>query len=320
MSLSRSDPTLRAAPSSRAQGIGFVVASAIAFGAMAILARVAFASGVDIPTLLALRFAIAAACLCMLVAMRNIALPRGRNLGAAVLLGGVGYGGQAATFFIALTLAPAGLVALLLYLHPALVAILAWLFLREPVTRAKLVALLIALTGMFLTVAPALNAQAGSAWPALPLGIAFGLAAAAIYAVYIVIGMRLTTRMHPLALSTVVVSSAAAVFVAAAAMEGPRFPGTVQGWAAVIGIALVSTVAAITLFFAGLARIGPTQAATLSSIEPVVTVLLAASLLGERIGIVQLLGGGLIVGAVLLLARAPAPAVSDGLRTRSGPD
>jgi hypothetical protein len=38
-------------------GIACVVASAAAFGAMAILARIAYASGVDTPTLLALRFA-----------------------------------------------------------------------------------------------------------------------------------------------------------------------------------------------------------------------------------------------------------------------
>ncbi len=46
------------------------------------------------------------------------------SLGALVLLGALGYGGQAFSFFTALTLAPAGVVALLLYLHPALVALL----------------------------------------------------------------------------------------------------------------------------------------------------------------------------------------------------
>ena len=113
-------------------------------------------------------------------------------------------------------------------------------------------------------------------------------------------------RVAPLALSTVVVASAAVVFIAAAAIQGPALPHSVIGWAAVTGIALVSTVAAITLFFAGLARIGPTRASTLSTIEPVFTVILAALLLGERIEPIQLGGGALILGAVLLLARAPA--------------
>ena len=72
-----------------------------------------------------------------------------------------------------------------------------------------------------------------------------------------------------------------------------------------MAIALVSTVLAISLFFAGLARVGPTRAATLSTVEPVVTIALAALVLGERIAAVQLAGGALILGAVLLLARAP---------------
>jgi len=298
------DPAPAHRPGGRTLGIACIVASALAFGAMAILARIAYADGVDIPTLLALRFAIAAACLVAIARVRNVTLPRGRDLAAVTALGGAGYGGQAATFFIALTLAPAGLVALLLYLHPALVALLAALFLREPMTAVKLAALGVALAGMTLTVAPALAASGAQAYPRLPIGIAFGLAAAAIYSVYIVAGTRLTERIAPLALSTVVVASAAVVFVVAAVVNGPVFPRSLAGWAAITGIALVSTVAAITLFFAGLARIGPTQASTLSTIEPVFTVALAAGFLGERIGAIQAAGGALILAAVVILARS----------------
>ena len=298
------DPARAHRPDQRALGIACIVASALAFGAMAILARIAYADGVDTPTLLALRFAIAAVCLVAIARARNVTLPRGRDLAAVAALGGAGYGSQAATFFVALTLAPAGLVALLLYLHPALVALLAALFLREPMTAVKLAALGVALAGMTLTVAPALAGTGMQAFPRLPAGIALGLAAAAIYSVYIVVGTRLAERVEPLALSTVVVASAAVVFVVVAVVNGPVFPRGMAGWAAVTGIALVSTVAAITLFFAGLARIGPTQASTLSTIEPVFTVALAAALLGERIGAVQAAGGALILAAVVILARA----------------
>jgi len=282
-------------------GIAAVLASALSFGAMAIFARRAYASGVDTTTLLALRFGIAAIAMAALVAVRGVALPRGRVLGGLVVLGALGYGGQAFTFFTALTLAPAGVVALLLYLHPALVALLAAGFLHERLTRWKLAALVLALLGMTLTVAPALAGGAGAASPA---GIAFGVAAAAIYAVYIVTGTRLGRHAAPLAMAAVVIASAAVVFVVAAAWRGPRWPQDAGGWAAVAAIALVSTVAAITLFFAGLERIGPVRASTLSTVEPLFTVALAALVLGETIAPVQLAGGGLILGAVVLLARA----------------
>ena len=299
----------------RLVGIAFIVASALAFGAMAILARVAYADGADIVTLLALRFSIAAACLAVIARLRRIELPRGRDLGAVAALGGLGYGGQAATFFTALTIAPAGLVALLLYLHPALVAVLAALLLHERMSVTKLVALVIALGGLTLTVAPALSGEFASAFPRLPLGIALGLAAAAIYSGYIIVATRLTERVSALALSTVVIASAAVVFGAAAMLIGPQFPRSLAGWAAALGIALVSTVAAITLFFAGLARVGPTRASTLSTVEPVFTIILAWMLLGERIGVLQAVGGVLILAAVVLLARAP----SDDRRIAAAP-
>jgi drug/metabolite transporter (DMT)-like permease len=288
----------------RVAGIGLIVASALAFGAMAILARFAYADGIDTATLLALRFSIAAACLAAIAHARGIALPRGRDLVAVALLGGIGYGGQAATFFTALTLAPAGVVALLLYLHPAVVAVLAAAFLHERMTAAKVAALGVALAGMTLTVAPALTGGGTQAFPNLPVGIALGIAAAAIYAVYIVIGTQLCARIAPLALSTVVVTSAAVVFVVVAALKGPELPHSATGWFAVTAIALLCTVAAITLFFAGLARIGPTQASTLSTVEPLFTVVLAATMLGERIAFVQIAGGALILAAVVMLARA----------------
>ncbi|MEN6298306.1 MAG: EamA family transporter, partial [Anaerolineaceae bacterium] len=53
----------------------------------------------------------------------------------------------------------------------------------------------------------------------------------------------------------------------------------------------------------GLKRIGPTNAAMLSTLEPVVTVILAAWLFSESLPPLSLLGGGLILVAVILLTR-----------------
>ena len=290
---------------SAATGTAFVVASAVAFGAMAILARVAFASGVDTPTLLALRFGIAAAAMLAIAIARRIPFPTGSTLGALFLLGALGYGGQAFSFFTALTLAPAGLCALLLYLHPALVALMAAVFLREKLTVVKLAALALALAGTVLTIAPALSSpQQMPANPGIATGIAFAIAAAVFYSLYIVVGSWLGRRVAAFPVSTIVIVSAAAVFIVASAARGPQWPQTPAGWMAVAAIALLSTVAAITLYFAGLKRIGPTRASTLSTLEPLVTVTLAAIVLGERIAPVQMAGGALILAAVVLLARA----------------
>jgi len=287
-------------------GIAFVVTSAVAFGAMAILARFAFASGVDTATLLALRFALAAIVMLVLLRARGLSLPRGSTLGVLMALGAAGYGGQAICYFTALRLAPAGLAALLLYLHPALVAVLAAVFLHERLTATKLVALAVALAGTALTVAPAIGGDALALAPNVLAGIGFAVASAAFYAVYIVVAAWIGRRADALPMSTVVIASAAALFVIVTLMRGPQWPGTAGGWLAVAGIALLSTVLAITLYFAGLERIGPVRASTLSTVEPLCTVILAGWVLDESIAPVQLAGGALILAAAVLIARARA--------------
>jgi drug/metabolite transporter (DMT)-like permease len=77
---------------------------------------------------------------------------------------------------------------------------------------------------------------------------------------------------------------------------------TATGWGWLLSLAVVSTVVAVSLFFAGLKRVGPTSAAILSTAEPVVTVILAFLVFGELLGPLQLLGGALVIVAVLVLA------------------
>jgi len=86
-------------------------------------------------------------------------------------------------------------------------------------------------------------------------------------------------------------------------VKGFHPPGTGTGWFAVFAIALVCTVLAILFFFEGLERVGAVRASVFSTLEPVFTILLAALTLGETITPTRVLGGALIVGAVLLLAR-----------------
>jgi len=95
-----------------------------------------------------------------------------------------------------------------------------------------------------------------------------------------------------------------------ALFQGPSFPTTALGWGAIVSIALISTVLAIVTFFAGLERVGPTNASTLSTFEPLVTVLLAMLFLHETIVPLQIIGGGLILAAVILLARSEARTTS----------
>lgn len=284
---------------SRTAGVLLVAVSAASFGAMAIFARQAYDGGADIIAVLFLRFLIAAACMALLMRLRRQPWPRGRVLAGLVAMGGIGYVGQSLSFFTALTLASASLVALLLYAYPAIVTVLSAVLFGTRLTPPRIGALVVASAGTALIVGPELSGQ--------PAGVALGAAAAVIYSAYILAGSRLTPRAGSLPSAAVVMASAAAVYAVVAAAQRPSFPTTAWSWAAVVAIALVSTVVAITTFFAGMERLGATDASTLSTIEPVVTVVLAWLVLDERLSAAQGVGAVLVLTAVVVLARAAVP-------------
>ena len=99
-------------------GVLLIALSAASFGAAPIFARIAYASGADPITVLFLRFSLAAVIMILFMAGRSHPLPRGRNLIALSLMGGVGYVAVSFCYFTALTMTSASLVAVLLYLYP----------------------------------------------------------------------------------------------------------------------------------------------------------------------------------------------------------
>jgi len=282
--------------SQRLAGAAFVIVSAIGFGAMGIFGKVAFAAGASTAAVLFLRFMVAGAIMAGLMAALRLPWPRGRDFRILVGMGAVGYVGQAFCYFSSLRHASAGLTALLLYLYPALVTLASAALGRQRLTLLKGVAVAASLVGILLTVAKGLEGT--------PAGIAFGAGAAVVYTGYILVGERVTHRTGAIPAATVIMLAAAAVYGAMLVWEGARWPADAMGWGAVAAIALFSTVLAMVGFFAGMQRLGAADAATLSTLEPVVTLLLAAAVLGESLGPIQLAGALLVLGAVVTLARA----------------
>jgi drug/metabolite transporter (DMT)-like permease len=169
------------------------------------------------------------------------------------------------------------------------------IFLREKVTVVKVVALSLALIGTALTVGPA-----GGQF----LGIFFAITAAVVYSVYIIVGADVMKHVSALQSSVVIFASAGTVYGTLTAVNGAHFPASSSGWWSMAGIVLIATIIPVVTFLAGLERIGPTNAAMLSTLEPVVTVLLAAWLFTERLEPITLVGGALILVAVVILTRS----------------
>ena len=275
------------------EGLFLCLASAACFGAMAIFAKEAYAAGLDVTTLLALRFPIAAAMLWSLILLRRRPLgsARGLLLGGAL---GLWYAAQAALFFSALERIDAGLASLLLYAYPALVTLGAFALGRERPDRRRIGALALASAGVVLVLA------GGGTGELDVLGAGLALGAAGAYTVYILASDRMAATTPPVPFAASVVTGAAVAFAVAALVRGDvHVSGEGLMWTAVL--ASVSTVMPIVLFMAGLARVGPSTASIASTIEPPFTVALAWIVFGETLGALQLAGGALVLSAVVLL-------------------
>lgn len=302
--------------SASATGTLMVLLSAVTFGLMPIFAKLAYGEGVNLNTLLAVRFTLASVSIWAIWAGAGRRFWAGGVNGKAgvpglevvlplVAMGALGYVGQSFSYFTALGQISATATGLLLYTYPILVTLLALLIYREPLTGRKLFALALASLGALLVLG-VVSSLLGLGGPGLgtlePSGVAWALCAAGVYSLYIIAGTRYTRRVSPLFASAVIITSSALVYLVWGAVAGQlRFDFGLMGWAWALAIALVSTSLAITAFFMGLAETGPSRAAIISTMEPAVTVVAAGVVLGEGISAEQVLGGAFILVSVLAL-------------------
>lgn len=289
-------------------GTLFCLLSAVGFGAMALFGKLAFGAGVSVDTLLLVRFGLAGAVLLTIAlaggAMRHLSR---RTVVVGLGMGAIGYAVQAGLYFTALTRIDASLVALILYVYPVLVTAGAIALGRERRSSRKGWALGIALTGIGLVLTGAATGQFDAVGALLAAG------AAVTYAGYILVGDRTAADVPPLALSALVCTGAFATFLVTGAFTGSIDLGFAPaGWGWLVAVAIISTVGGILLFFAGLARVGPTSAAILSILEPVVTVVSVALVFGEGFTPQQVVGAALVLGAVAIAQVR----VGSGARTR----
>ncbi len=278
-------------------GIGLILLSAASFGAMGIFAKLVYTSGISTHALLFFRFFIALIIMLPIAIWQKRKFPVGKDLFILILMGAVGYAGQSFCYFSAITYISPPLVAILLYLHPVIVAVLSIFFLNEKLTRNKLVALGLAICGAIFVIGFDVSGNIK--------GILFGVGAALIYSVYIIVGARIMKRNDTFVASLVVIGSAALVYFIFNIKSGFFIPSHLSHWGYIIAIAVICTCVAIYTFFHGMNITGATNASMLSTFEPVTTMILAFLFLGQSIGWLQIAGTASILLSAILIALNP---------------
>jgi drug/metabolite transporter (DMT)-like permease len=312
-------------PRNVAIGVALTVVSAFAFGSGALFAKPVYAAGVGWHVLMAWRFLIGAVFAWVWVALspgarRGLRGMDRRAVLVAVALG-VLYTGNSSTYFAGLETVSASLAALIVYIYPALVAVLSLRLGRRLEGRRAWGALALALAGVALAVG---NIDVSR--EALPAGLVLMVASPIIYSVWIVLAARLSGEgpsevgrdadagANPTAAGAVMLSATAAVFWASALATGrPVLPGEIPAaaWGGIAGVGIVSSFIAVQAFYAGAHRIGAARASIVSTVEPIWTIVLANLLFGELLGPLQLVGGAMILAGVVIAqtgGRSAAPA------------
>jgi len=218
-------------------------------------------------------------------------------------LAGIGGLGQALIAYLslsALAYVPAATLVFLFYTFPAWVALRAALLRTEPLTGTRLFSLALSFGGVGVMVG----------WPGAesvhPLGAGLGLTAAVVYALFIPLIDRLRAGIGAVVATAWVAIGATVLFaVGALVTDKVVIPSAPLAWVWMIGLGVISTAVAFTLFLRGLETLGPVTTAIVTTTEPFFVATLAALVLHQPIRVQTVIGGGLIAIAVLLLQRTP---------------
>ncbi len=232
----------------------------------------------------------------------------------AVLLMGLSMAAYNGCFFAALarTSVTAGTL-LAICSAPLFVAILARLFLDEPLTRPILLALATGLIGTALLVGgqggrdpPIWGAGSGLALLRLDyaLGNLLALGAGLSYAVYALVGRatQVGGGTAPASLAALSFTTAAILLTPLALANGLRLPANFPAWGAVLYLGLVPTALAYALYLRGLKTVPATVASIGTLVEPLTASLLAALFLGERLTPGSFAGAGLMLSSLAILS------------------
>lgn len=260
---------------------------------------------------------IAIVCTAGLLVFRPALLRIGGNaIGQLALTGMISIGIYHALWLWSVTLNGAAIAVVLIYTYPAFVALGAWILFREPITKAHLAALALALAGCALVVRAYDPAVLRISW----LGAVVGLLTALTHTVYVLVGQRNAPSISPWTTLAYTMTFGSLMLVALAlaadwlapaahsymwAIEAPT------AWAILAIIAIGPTLGGYALFTQSLRSIPGKVAGLISVIEAPVATLIAVTLLGERLELLQVAGMGMILAAVglpQLAARAQQPA------------
>ena len=287
--------------SSKHVGYIQIILAGMLFGFLGLFGKTAYLSNILPAELLGLRFLTSAILLGLFLILfqRSAFMMSRKSALISMLLGILGYAVFSSCYFLALQGISASLTVLLLYTYPVMVAIGARLVFKEHIGVNGLIAM--ALTSIGLV---------GLVWGEWAVSGAiflfYGFASAFLYTIYILVSRKYLENVSFMG-SSFYVQLGAGLALCLLQFRGLDRPLEIMtnNYGLVVGMAVVCSLFPLTLFLAGLQKVNSTEASILSTTEPIFGVLVASIFLGERMGLIQILGGILVLTGMVLIALKP---------------
>lgn len=280
-------------------GILYIVLSAIAFGIMPILAKLAYSGGANVQTTLFLRFSFATLMLFCYIKSKNISLKlEKKQYILLIFLGVVGYSLTSTMLFLSYNYISVGMATMIIHSYPAIVTFLSFVFYGEKLSLKKILCLILCILGIFIMV------DLGVANYDIK-GILLALISAIGYSFYVLGASHKYIKSTNNYVITFYISLVSAISILAFGLPTQTINLNIKFYSlvAILLLAFISTVIALMAFLQGVKIIGPSNASIFGTLEPIVTLVLGVLILGEGVQVKTILGSMLIIISMIILAK-----------------
>lgn len=290
--------TLETQSGATALGLSLVLAATISISFSNILTPMVYALGTSIGTLLVLRLVCFLSLCAVWLRLQGISFTLERHQMLHCLGAGTAYMVGSGTLIASFFFMPVSLAILIFYMFPLVTRLGESVIDRRAPSPVEITCFIAALAGLTLCLGLALDALNA---PGLFLSI---VAACGISLSFLWSGRKLRD-VQP-TVSTFYMAGTGLVLVSCATLLGGRWTPPPADTVSLLIVAATALTFAAAFFgmFASVRLIGPSRAAMIMNLEPVLTIALAVLLLSEAFSVHQAAGAALVIAAILVAQAA----------------
>ncbi len=283
----------------KVKGYIFAAISAATYGMNPLFALPLYAGGMDLFSVLFLRYLFAIPILAIMLKLRGRDFSLTKKDITPLLILGVLFALSSITLFSSYNFMDAGIASTILFVYPIMVAVIMYLFFKEKISKVTMLCIAIALIGIVLL------CRSGEGATISIKGLLFVFGSALSYSIYIVYINRSRVKgMATIKVTMYVLVVGWFIFATRALITGElRTPSPEQWylWGNVLALAVFPTIISLICTTEAIQCIGSTPTAILGVLEPVTAVFFGVVIFGEVLTPRIILGLILVISSVTLV-------------------